>query len=348
MVIRIKQFTKVAATGGPCGGKTLLLRHAREKMPGYGALPLPISEVATDFLKSGIMPGFGGLTNAQFQELVLKEQRRREDFYEHVALRLNVPRVFGLCDRGMPDSRAYCPREVFEMILEKYGLDIEKIMARYKGVVHMVTAANGAVEHYTLLNNEARTETPEQAIQLDEKLIQAWSGHPRLRIIDNSTDIEGKLRRALAALCRLIGIPAPIEDERKFLVKEPSISNFPVHAVKINIEQAYLVSENPETERRVRKRSQGGSSTYTQTDKIPIRPGMCAEPEFQIGPMPYLHALAYERDPSFAIIQKRRFCFPYASQYFELDCFASPHPGLWILEIELTEERQEVKIPPFI
>lgn len=50
----------------------------------------------------------------------------------------------------------------------------------------MVTAADGAAEFYTDVNNEARYETAEQAIVSDKKLINAWVGHPNYTIIGNS------------------------------------------------------------------------------------------------------------------------------------------------------------------
>jgi hypothetical protein len=49
----------------------------------------------------------------------------------------------------------------------------------------MVTSADGAGEFYTDLNNEARYESKEEAIELDKKLINAWVGHPHFSIIDN-------------------------------------------------------------------------------------------------------------------------------------------------------------------
>ena len=36
-------------------------------------------------------------------------------------------------------------------------------------------------------------ENVEQAILSDNKLINAWTGHPHFRIIDNSTEFEEKL-----------------------------------------------------------------------------------------------------------------------------------------------------------
>ena len=40
---------------------------------------------------------------------------------------------------------------------------VEVREARYDAVFHLVTAANGAERFYTLENNQARSETPQQA-----------------------------------------------------------------------------------------------------------------------------------------------------------------------------------------
>lgn len=58
-------------------------------------------------------------------------------------------------------------------------------MQRYDAVVHMVTAADGAKSFYTLENNGTRTETVEQAIEMDRRTLDCWIGHEHLYIIDN-------------------------------------------------------------------------------------------------------------------------------------------------------------------
>ena len=41
---------------------------------------------------------------------------------------------------------------------------------RYDGVLHMVTAADGAEQFYAALSNEARYESVEEATEKDKKL----------------------------------------------------------------------------------------------------------------------------------------------------------------------------------
>lgn len=59
---------------------------------------------------------------------------------------------------------------------------------RYDLVIHMSTAADGAEEHYTLGNNEARSEGIQFAKELDKKLQEAWINHPNFVQIYNKKD----------------------------------------------------------------------------------------------------------------------------------------------------------------
>ena len=55
-------------------------------------------------------------------------------------------------------------------------LGFENLVKRYDLVLHMVTAANGAVKYYTLENNAARSESVELAIEIDNRLQEAYHG----------------------------------------------------------------------------------------------------------------------------------------------------------------------------
>lgn len=74
------------------------------------------------------------------------------------------------------------------------GSDITEdyIRQRYDGVVHLVTAADGAAEFYRYgeVSDDAghrvyRTETPEEAIDLDQRMQKCWSAHPRHVVVGN-------------------------------------------------------------------------------------------------------------------------------------------------------------------
>lgn len=61
-------------------------------------------------------------------------------------------------------------------------------------------AAKGAEKFHTTANNSARTETIEEAAEIDDKFISKWIGHPYFRVIDNSTDFEDKMKRLIAEI----------------------------------------------------------------------------------------------------------------------------------------------------
>lgn len=142
----------------------------------------------------------------------------------------------------------------------------QKLYSRYDAVVHLMTVAIGAVEFYTLANNTARSETPEQAAAVDKRLREVWPGHPYLRVIDNRDCFDSKINRAITAISQVVGMPEPIEIERKFLVKNFDISQIGVPYNVAEIEQAYLITPNRE-EARIRKRGANGAFFYVHIIK---------------------------------------------------------------------------------
>jgi CYTH domain-containing protein len=214
----------------------------------------------------------------------------------------------------------------------------------YDGVIHMVTAAIGAEDAY--VNDDVRKETPQQSRELDHKLRDAWTGHPHLLIIQNKDDgLDGKMKRTLAAVLRLVGYPIPVETERKYLVRKVNYDR--AHGVKfetVDIWQAYLQGEQ-----RIRKRGQDGRCVYTLTEKKPYGRSNLQrmEVERQLSIREFNTFLEY-RDFNLMPIEKRRKCFVWEGQYFELDEFTGNHRGLLLLEVELASPGQVVYLPPWI
>jgi len=173
--------------------------------------------------------------------------------------------------------------------------------------------------------------------------LKVWTGHPHLRVIDNSTDFTNKVRRTIEAICRVVGVPQPVEIERKYLVSK--FDPIPVHYEEIDIEQIYLTTSD-KTSSRIRKRGQKGSYTYFHTIKKPLCAGQRIEEERQITPREYANLLI-QADPACKPIKKKRICFLWGNQYFELDCFTQP-ANLIFLEAELDDIDQPVSLPPFV
>jgi CYTH domain-containing protein len=232
-------------------------------------------------------------------------------------------------------------------LLKEFNTNETKERDSYDAVFHLVSAAKGKEEVYTLANNAARTETVEQARELDDKIIAAWTGHPHLRIIDNSTDFEEKLERLIKEIASFLGEPEPLEIERKFLICYPNIKeleNKP-NCTKIDITQTYLKTDD-DTERRVRARGIDGDYLYYLTEKRKITGLKRIEVERKLSQDEYLRLLM-EADNKLHTIRKTRYCLSENNQYFEIDIYPEWNNQA-IMEIELSSEDEKIKVPDYI
>ena len=337
-------ITKIVITGGPCGGKTTALTRIQTALTHLGYTVLVVPETATALISGGVAPWTCG-SNEEFQKCQTKMQLEKEDIFEQAAATMPGEKIVIVCDRGILDNRAYMSDEEYAHVLEYLGRREAELRDDYDAVFHMVTAAKGAEEFYTLENNGARYETVDEACALDDKFIEAWTGHPHLRVIDNSTDFEGKLRRLIREITYFLGDLAPYEIERKFLIEYPSVEwldSLP-NCHKVPIVQYYLRSE-PDQEIRIRQRGESGEAIFTFTEKHIegahkhlVRQRRLTEREFEM--------LLLQADPKMREISKTRYCLTYEGQYFEIDIFPCWNDQA-IAEIEMSSADVPVVFPP--
>lgn len=194
------KITKVVLTGGPCAGKTTALKFLRENLikNGYGAVIVP--ETSTELFSSGISPS--KMTSLlDFHQTQLDVQLTKEFIFEQACEKFkNFDHIVLICDRGIIDSKVYLGEENFAKLLHMNNLTEADVMNRYDAVFKLVTAANGAKEHYTLANNAVRKESSDEAVILDNLITEAWKNHPHFETIDNSTNFEQKMNRLLTSL----------------------------------------------------------------------------------------------------------------------------------------------------
>lgn len=342
-------ITRIVLTGGPCAGKTSCLALLRRELSAQGFYVVTVPEGARDFLQAGLTPHRmekdGSWT---FQEELLLYNLEREDRFIHAALRSREDRIILLYDRGIIDAKAYMEPYFFNLLVESTKMRWESLRdGRYDAVIHLRTAALGAEAFYAC--DSERHETPEEARSVDQRILNAWTGHPHLAIVDNSTDFATKKQRVLQEVCRFLGVPVPIEIERKYVVTKPDLTLLPEGHQAILITQTYLKRLDPAVERRVRCWEQNDTATYFLTTKKSRGQGTLEriEEERQISREEYAKLIA-EADPQRRTIAKWRHCFVYENQYFELDDLTSVRPGLFVLEIELTTKQQAVALPPFL
>lgn len=337
------EITKIVITGGPCAGKTTAMSWIQSHFTKLGYTVLFVPETATELITGGVAPWTCG-TNAGFQTCQMQLQMEKERIFLQAAATMKAEKVLIVCDRGTIDNKAYMTDLEFAQVLTAIGQSEVALRDSYDAVFHLVTAAKGAEKFYTTANNSARTETVEQAAALDDKLIAAWTGHPHLRIIDNTTDFDDKLKRLMAEITAFLGEPEPFEIERKFLIEYPDIGwleSLP-NCRRVEIIQTYLKAPAGE-ESRVRQRGSDGSYVYYQTIKRKVSGLKRVEIERRLTQEEYLRLLM-EADTDRRQIRKNRYCLTWQSQYFEIDVYP-----FWqdkaVVEIELSREDAPITFP---
>lgn len=344
-MIFMTEMCRIALTGGPGAGKTSSLTFLKKRLQVYGVETFIVNEQATALKKSGKTPASMG--DYAFHALLFQNQLAAEQAAEEQARASAAKKVLILCDRGLLDSRAYVTAEMFAQYAAFYGLNEEKVRNRYDAVFHLVTAANGAEAHYTLDNNDAREESPEQARERDGEILSHWVGTSHLRVIDNSTDFAVKQDRLLQEVLAVLGIPEPLEIERKFLIEYPDLEllNSMKFCRRIPITQAYM--NTPEEGLfRVRKRGEGEDALYIKTVKHKINDMKRIEIESYISKKEYYDYLS-RKECVQGVISKDRYCLVWHGEYFEMDVYP-----FWsdraTLEIELLSESQSYELPDFV
>src|SRR5438105_2945600 len=120
---------RIALTGGPCGGKTTLLRDLRAEDP-EGRRWLSVPEAAPLLFAAGLRAD-----GPEFQRSVVRLQIALEDACSACAR----PGQTLLCHRGALDALAYwlragwCEGEFFALV----EMSREELFARYRGVIHL-------------------------------------------------------------------------------------------------------------------------------------------------------------------------------------------------------------------
>jgi len=188
----------VVLTGGPGGGKSALLSEL-QRDPLWAGRFVAVPQTFTARL-TGISP-----RERLFQRVMVEMQIALEEALDR-ALGSSDSRPL-ICHRGTLDplafwlARGWPEEEFFAFTCTRR----EEHYQRYVGIVHLVTAADGAPDSYKSWPEADRPEPPDEAIRLDRLLQQAWGGHPRyFRIGNEGKDWSAKSKEARHILSRLL------------------------------------------------------------------------------------------------------------------------------------------------
>lgn len=344
----MKQIKKIVLTGGPCAGKTTALIRIQEHFSSLGYKVFTVPEVPTMITQSG----WNYMTdNKDFyyegEKVILELQLALEDKILRMAETCSEPCVV-VCDRGAMDISAYIDETMWQELTESCGTSTELIRQRYDAVLHLVSAADGAEQYYTTANNAQRYEKADEAglaiaRMLDKKVINAWNGHPRLRVINNSEDFDSKMRRVIEEISNVLELPHAVKDERKYIV---AVTDELPECIETDITQTYLVAD-PGCIMCLRRREWKGKYINTHITKKIVADNKEVMTERQVSNSLY-ESLLQQADPQRQTIRKHRKCFIWKGQFFELDTYISPIPGLMILETKGMNNHEDVKFPPFL
>lgn len=171
---------KLAITGGPSGGKTTLI-EALQRDQGQ---QIAVAPEAASILYRGGFPRRKGINRQKHvQRAIYYTQYELEALIED-----EHPNQLIICDRGSLDSNAYWPNDGSQF-LDSVKSTLEDEVARYDWVMHLDTAPEA---HYDS-ENPLRTESYVEAQELNTRILNAWSAHPRRWIIHHQNDFFSKM-----------------------------------------------------------------------------------------------------------------------------------------------------------
>lgn len=226
---------RIALTGGPCAGKSSALERLGEKAKEAGFDLFVAPETATVLFNCGFAfptdptdPRFDEMV-FQFQKNLFKMQLQLERTMTAIAASSGRPSIV-VYDRGLLDGKGYMPLEMWTRVLsqadEHRGVTEEYVLNRYDGVIHLVTAADGAPDFYKWGNtvddrgnSVYRCESPSEAIEMDRKMRDCWKNHKRHCVITNENNVgfNAKLDAAAEEMLRIASLshPQQLADARR-------------------------------------------------------------------------------------------------------------------------------------
>ena len=193
---------RAVLTGGPGGGKTTAADLLRREI---GDRVVVVPEAASMLFAGGFPRPVDPSARRSAQAAIYHVQRNLEDIQA-----AQYPERTLLCDRGTVDGGAYWPDGSGGFFAE-VGSSLEDELERYDAVLFFETAALGG--HGFESENPFRTESQQQAIEVDTQLRELWSRHRRFTIIPHSASFFAKMTAAIGILESLVD-EAPDERTR--------------------------------------------------------------------------------------------------------------------------------------
>lgn len=336
---------KIVLTGGPSSGKTTVIGKIKEKYEAQGYKVIIVDETATYLILKGIKPfGDDAIDMVDFQELVMKMQLAKEEVLTRACeMYPEDSKILMVFDRGALDNHAYVNDKEFMEVLGRLEkkTNIQNLLDSYDIIINLV----GSKEFYTTDNNEARSEDSDKALQLGERTLRSWLGHPKLKIVLPKEKMDDKIREVLNLINELLS-EKQVKRQDKYVVdlNGTDIKKILGKGKKYRITQDYLVS--PENiEKRLRKvESQSDIAYYLSVFKTGSDGERAIVSEKQLSKKVYEELLSFKKEGT-RTITKTRIYFADNNE-FSLDIFDDDQET-GILEVNVGQD-EKVTFPSYV
>jgi hypothetical protein len=185
---------RIVLTGGPGGGKSTAANLIRREI---GECIVVVPESATLLFMGGFPRHTDSAVIRSTQKAIFQVQRSIEDIQHSL-----FPNRTLLCDRGTVDGAIYWPDNP-ENFFAQMNTTKEQEFARYDAVIFFETAAVGNISIEG--GNPTRVEDNKMAIELDRRLRDLWSAHPKFIHVPHQESFIEKLNCAIDAFKQTLG-----------------------------------------------------------------------------------------------------------------------------------------------
>lgn len=179
----------IVLTGGPGAGKTAVLEVIRKNFCRHVQV---LPESATILFKGGF-PRINTRYGKESAQRAIFHVQRELERQVHEARDAAV----AVCDRGTVDGLAYWPSDP-ESFFRDLGTTREQEFLRYAMVIHVRPPP--AEAGYTRANNPVRTESAHEAMEIDDRILHAWTGHPARVVVEHTRDFLTKAAEVVRIL----------------------------------------------------------------------------------------------------------------------------------------------------
>lgn len=337
---------RIVLTGGPGTGKTTVLEKISQVYTPLGYKVIVIDETATYFILKGIKPfGDDAIDLVDFQELVMRMQLAKEDIFNRAAEMMGEDaKVIIVYDRGTIDNTAYIDSVQFEEVMSRLNnvKSFAELFANYDLVINLV----GREDFYTTMNNAARSEEVNTALELGNHTLKSWIGHPQIKIVLPKDTMDEKIREVLNIINELL-CEKQVKKQEKYSVnlEKTNLDQIVKNGKMKHIVQTYLQSDE-NVEKRIRKVEFNNCiSYYFSVYKIMEDGIRVIVSEKSIDEKVYQELLDF-KDSRYESIIKKRYYFVEGGQYFSLDIFDNA-TDIGVLEINVSNN-EEVCLPNYV